>query len=77
MTSLHCILKMRGLNLGRAWRSLRAGLILFAIVALPAQAADLMVAAASSLTNAFSEIGKAYELARPGTRVLFNFGASG
>ena len=77
MTSLHCILKMRGLNLGRAWRSLRAGLILFAIVALPAQAADLMVAAASSLTNAFSEIGKAYELVRPGTRVLFNFGASG
>lgn len=36
-----------------------------------------MVAAASSLTNAFTEIGRAYEKARPGTRVLFNFGASG
>src|SRR5690349_9897436 len=40
-------------------------------------AADLMVSAASSLTNAFQEIGKAYEKERPGTRVLFNFGASG
>jgi molybdate transport system substrate-binding protein len=36
-----------------------------------------MVAAASSLSNVFAEIGKAYEQARPGTRVLFNFGASG
>jgi molybdate transport system substrate-binding protein len=44
---------------------------------LPAAAADLMVAAASSLTNAFQEIGKEYEKARPGTHVLFNFGASG
>jgi molybdate transport system substrate-binding protein len=49
----------------------------FQTTSLPAQTADLMVAAASSLTNAFSEIGKAYEKARPGTRVLFNFGASG
>lgn len=43
----------------------------------PANAADLMVAAASSLTNAFQDIGKEYEKANPGTRVLFNFGASG
>jgi molybdate transport system substrate-binding protein len=48
-----------------------------ALGVLPAQAADLMVAAASSLTNAFQEIGKEYEKARPGARVLFNFGASG
>ena len=46
-------------------------------IALPSWAADLMVSAASSLTNAFQEIGKAYEKERPGTRVLFNFGASG
>src|SRR6185436_18245372 len=45
--------------------------------ATPGLAADLMVSAASSLTNAFQEIGKAYEKERPGTRVLFNFGASG
>ena len=46
-------------------------------IAAPCFAADLMVSAASSLTNAFQEIGKAYEKERPGTRVLFNFGASG
>lgn len=42
-----------------------------------APAADLVVSAASSLTNAFTEIGKAYEKARPGNKVLFNFAASG
>ena len=42
-----------------------------------APAADLTVSAAASLTNAFNEIGKAYEQAQPGTRVLFNFGSSG
>jgi molybdate transport system substrate-binding protein len=65
------------------WRATRA---LFLALALAlgqlqaistAHAADLMVAAASSLTNAFTEIGKAYEKTRPDTRVLFNFGASG
>ena len=62
---------------GFCWVCLGAVLALSALGSLPAQAADLMVAAASSLTNAFTEIGKAYEQARPGTRVLFNFGASG
>jgi molybdate transport system substrate-binding protein len=47
------------------------------LCSLPCWPADLMVSAASSLTNAFQEIGKAYEKARPNTRVLFNFGASG
>ena len=42
-----------------------------------AQAADLIVSAAVSLSNAFNEIRKDYEKANPGTRVLFNFGASG
>jgi molybdate transport system substrate-binding protein len=48
-----------------------------ALGSLPASAADIMVAAASSLTNAFQDIGKEYEKANPGFRVLFNFGASG
>src|SRR6185312_6008229 len=48
-----------------------------ALGSLPASGADLMVAAASSLTNAFQDIGKEYEKANPGMRVLFNFGASG
>jgi molybdate transport system substrate-binding protein len=81
MTSLRCInLRARTRHVVRcAWLSLASTVFLVAIqvTASPAQAADLMVAAASSLTNAFTEIGKAYELARPGTRVLFNFGASG
>ena len=42
-----------------------------------AQAADLTVSAASSLTNAFNEIGKEYTKLNPDIRVLFNFGASG
>jgi molybdate transport system substrate-binding protein len=54
-----------------------AVLLLAMLVAPIARAADLMVAAAASLTNAFTEMGKAYEKAKPGTRVLFTFAASG
>jgi molybdate transport system substrate-binding protein len=42
-----------------------------------AQGAELIVSAASSLTNAFTDIGKEYEKAKPGTKVIFNFGSSG
>nr|WP_140630888.1 molybdate ABC transporter substrate-binding protein [Methylibium rhizosphaerae] len=42
-----------------------------------AQAADLTVSAAASLTNAFRELAPLYEAQNPGTRVLLNFGASG
>jgi molybdate transport system substrate-binding protein len=41
------------------------------------QAQELTVSAAASLTNAFREIGKAFEQASAGSKVLFNFGASG
>ncbi len=41
-----------------------------------AQAADLTVSAASSLTNAFKELGQAYEARHPGSRVALNFAAS-
>ncbi len=40
-------------------------------------AADLIVSAAASLTNAFKEIGSAYEAAHPETKVRLNFAASG
>ena len=43
----------------------------------PAAAADLTVSAAASLTNAFQEIGPAFEAANPGQKVQFNFAASG
>jgi molybdate transport system substrate-binding protein len=42
-----------------------------------AAAADLTVSAAASLTNAFDEIGKAFETRNPGSKVQFNFAASG
>jgi molybdate transport system substrate-binding protein len=42
-----------------------------------AWAGDITVSAAASLTNAFQEIGREFEKANPGERVLFNFGASG
>ena len=42
-----------------------------------AMAADIIVSAASSLTNAFTDIGKDYEKARPGQKVNFNFASSG
>ncbi len=37
---------------------------------------ELLVFAASSLTDAFEQIGTAYEQAHPGVDVLFNFGSS-
>ena len=41
-----------------------------------ATAAELLVSAAASLTNAFREIGTAFEMTHPGTTVAFNFAAS-
>jgi len=40
-------------------------------------AQELTVSAAASLTNAFPEIGKLFEKQHPGTKVIFNFAASG
>jgi molybdate transport system substrate-binding protein len=41
------------------------------------QAADLLVSAAASLTNAFINIGRDFEISHAGTMVVFNFGGSG
>ncbi|MEK6201683.1 MAG: molybdate ABC transporter substrate-binding protein [Desulfobulbaceae bacterium] len=38
---------------------------------------ELLVSAASSLTESFKEIGKAYEAGNRGVKIRFNFGASG
>ena len=40
-------------------------------------AADLIVSAAASLTNAFTDIGREFERAHPDTKVVFNFAGSG
>lgn len=50
--------------------------VLAGVWASPAMAADLVVSAAASLTNAFREVGQAYEAAHPGTKLTFNFAAS-
>src|SRR5947208_14808144 len=42
----------------------------------PARPEEITVSAAVSLKDAFTEIGQLYEQ-RPGTRIRFNFGASG
>jgi molybdate transport system substrate-binding protein len=50
---------------------------LLLVAGMPAvHAADLVVSAASSLTDAFQAVGKAYEARHPGTHVVLNFAAS-
>lgn len=53
-----------------------AAAALLALCTLAAQAADLTVSAAASLTNAFKELGPAFEAAHADTKVVFNFAAS-
>lgn len=59
-------------------RRSRYACLLFAL-ALPlcAHAEELTVSAAASLTNAFTELGKQFELQSPGDSVRLNFAASG
>jgi len=49
---------------------------LAATASVDAHADDLTVSAAASLTNAFKDIGVAFEASHPGTHIAFNFGAS-
>ncbi|MGS1115570.1 molybdate ABC transporter substrate-binding protein [Castellaniella sp. UC4442_H9] len=43
---------------------------------IPAQADEVMVSAAASLTNAFKDLAAQYQSAHPGERILTTFGAS-
>lgn len=52
-------------------------LFLASTLGLAAQAATLTVSAASSLTNALRELAPLFEAEHPGTKVQYNFGASG
>ena len=47
------------------------------LAAMPARGAELTVSAAASLSNAFTEMARSYEAARPADRVRLNVGASG
>jgi len=57
------------------WRRC-VGAALLALGTMAANAADLTVSAAASLTNAFKELGSSFETQNPGTTVVFNFAAS-
>jgi molybdate transport system substrate-binding protein len=52
------------------------GTALLSLLSLSSVATDLTVSAAASLTNAFQELGPAFEVQNPGTKVLFNFATS-
>jgi molybdate transport system substrate-binding protein len=55
----------------------RLSLVLIAFLWVSsAQAAELIVSAAASLTNAFREVGKLFEEGNPGHKVVFNFASS-
>src|SRR5690606_8563536 len=56
-------------------RNLVAACALLGVMS-PAMAADIMVSAAASLTNAFKDLATQFEAAHPGTKVLTTFGAS-
>ncbi|MBS0436431.1 MAG: molybdate ABC transporter substrate-binding protein [Proteobacteria bacterium] len=52
-------------------------LLLASAVSLAAQAGEITVSAAASLSNAFKDIAPLFEAAHPGSKVQLNFGASG
>lgn len=54
-----------------------SALFFTAFVSLCAQGADVTVSAASSLTDAMKGIAPLFEAENPGTKLQFNFGASG
>lgn len=53
------------------------GLLAFSLLSLAAQAGEVTVSAAASLTNALKDIAPLFEAATPGAKVQLNFGASG
>ncbi len=60
----------------KKWKLLAVALVT-SLSSGTAPAADIIVSAAASLTNAFTDIGKDYEKANPGQKVNFNFASSG
>lgn len=61
----------------KSWlRLIATGALAFSMVSTSAVAADLVVSAAASLTNAFTEIGKNFEQKHEGVNVLNSFAAS-
>ena len=73
-----CNAPRRGLRaLQRIARLSLVALVLGLGTARVATAQELTVSAAASLSNAMRDIGAAYQVARPGVKLNFNFAASG
>lgn len=64
-------------NISSRWMRKAAVVAALVLAGGAAQAQDLVVSAAASLTNAFQAVGAAFEKAHPGAKVTFNFAASG
>lgn len=62
--------------LSRFKRLVLASAIPVLLATSAAHAADLVVSAAASLTNAFKELGQSFEAQHAGIKVIFNFAAS-
>ena len=60
-----------------AFRKQLLALSVLSLAAGTAQAVEITVSAAASLTNAFKEIAQRYEAKYPDAKVQLNFGASG
>lgn len=65
-----------GITVKKLGRPLALAVVL-AAAAGAAGATELIVSAAASLTNAFTEIGSEYDKTHPGGKILLNFGGSG
>jgi molybdate transport system substrate-binding protein len=76
LTTLVAAPSSRNRMTSRDFLAQAVGAATIALWSLAANAADLTVSAAASLTNAFRELGPAFEAQNPGTSVVFNFGAS-
>ncbi len=65
---------------GRLWLGVMAALSLWSACASPPQkkgTVEVLVSAAASLKDVMGDIAPAFERTNPGTRLTFNFGASG
>lgn len=61
----------------RRMRLVLGTLALTLLLAVPAQAEEIVVSAAASLTNAFDAVKQSFEATHPGVKVVTNYGASG
>lgn len=76
----YACLEQRGVSWESAMKPVRFRILATlagAVLSCAASAAELTVSAAASLTNAFRELAPMFEAQLPGTKVQWNFGASG